>query len=281
MLALNLNERQNRAIGFSLKHSDQVRRGDLAGLSKGLASFRIALLEASRPNRDFVESTLRSESCAISNFSSIEEVMKAFSAGEIFDVLIASIDGMQDVVIETIEYLQNSFLGQTTPVLLLLHPHQLSSAASFDPGNMIDFVLLPCEERELVARVARVGAIGLSTIDMENGFNFGPYSFDPFTRVVSYGDGAARLQPIEFDLALYLFRHAGSARSRSQISHAVWKKESPKEPSRALDTHVVRIRKTLKLHAMDSSAAVLATVSGFGYRLFFKQEGSTQSRYEL
>jgi DNA-binding response OmpR family regulator len=69
----------------------------------------------------------------------------------------------------------------------------------------------------------------------------------------------------EFELALFLFRHAGQAVSRGHILESIWDIDNPDLSTRTVDTHISRLRKKMQLN--DENGWNLAAIYQHGYRL--------------
>lgn len=87
-----------------------------------------------------------------------------------------------------------------------------------------------------------------------------PVVIDMVSRTVTVVGEQVRFTRREYDLLLFLTRHAGAAFTRLQLLRAVWGHEFSGE--RTVDVHVRRLRSKLGQHG-----PTIATVHGFGYRL--------------
>lgn len=93
---------------------------------------------------------------------------------------------------------------------------------------------------------------------------WGRYRFSLVTGAAAVDGKAVLLKPIEFDLAIALFRHKGRTLSREWLHAMVWGVRM-EEGSRALDVHVSRLRRRLGLHG--EHGWMLHAVSRYGYEL--------------
>ncbi|WP_157773893.1 winged helix-turn-helix domain-containing protein [Variovorax atrisoli] len=71
--------------------------------------------------------------------------------------------------------------------------------------------------------------------------------------------------PREFQLALYLFRHANQAHSRETIFKSVWSRGGSADLTRTIDVHIAHLRKSLM--EISSGDVSLVSIRNFGYRL--------------
>ncbi|QFZ83580.1 hypothetical protein GFK26_12855 [Variovorax paradoxus] len=229
----------------------------------GAAVQRIAVLEHSDPDRHFVASAVRAAGHEVVEFSFLRKFAQALSAGEKFDLLLLALDGSPDVVWSAAKFLRR-LAGESTPLLLLMRPEQLLGDKVVTSAVADDFVLMPCEDCELVVRVFRVLAIRAEAA--KEVFCFGRFEFDPVGCMVSIDGQGTRLQPRQFELALFLFRHANRAFSREELLRAVWGDPGPLGQTRTIDVHMTRLRKLLQM--TGNKDVSLVSIRGFGYRLF-------------
>lgn len=223
---------------------------------------RIAVLAPSDPDRDFIVGTLRATEHFVVAFSSLKDLAQALFAEERFDLLLLALDGDPDAMLSGARFIRR-LVGETAALVLLVRPEQLLANRHIVSGTFSDFLVMPCEDSELAARAAR--ALAMREEEQEL-FVFGRYVFDPMSRTLTAGGQRARLQPRQFQLALYLFRHANRAHSREEISAAVWGRKHPRDQSRAIDVHITRLRKMLM--GMSAGDVSLISIRSLGYRLY-------------
>ncbi|HEY7465153.1 MAG TPA: response regulator transcription factor [Dehalococcoidia bacterium] len=127
-----------------------------------------------------------------------------------------------------------------------------------------DYVTKPFSPRELAARVQAVlrRAKSLPVNDAET-LRFGPLRLNSRTRVVDRDGVDLRLTAREFDLLIYLARHAGQAFSRDQLMDAVWDYDFAGD-SATVTVHMRRLREKIEEDA--SRPRYLKTVWGVGYK---------------
>lgn len=226
---------------------------------------RIAVLESAGPDRDFVADSLSSlhTVCA---FDHLEGLVAALQSRAAFALLLVAFEGNQDTFLVGAKFLRR-LVGESMPVLLLIRPGQIDRAAGFLTGDATDFVVMPCEGRELVARVANALRMASESSGTPVGrMSFGRYTFEPRGCVIDVDGRRVRVKPREFDLALFLFRQAGHTQSREQIFRTVWGQEPPLVRSRTVDVHIMRLRRLLGLGPLGVDAKI-SSVRGMGYRL--------------
>jgi DNA-binding response OmpR family regulator len=127
-----------------------------------------------------------------------------------------------------------------------------------------DYVTKPFSPRELAARVQAVlrRAKSLPVNDAET-LRFGPLRLNSRTRVVDRDGVDLRLTAREFDLLIYLARHAGQVFSRDQLMDAVWDYDFAGD-SATVTVHMRRLREKIEEDA--SRPRYLKTVWGVGYK---------------
>nr|WP_320132623.1 response regulator transcription factor [uncultured Holophaga sp.] len=131
-------------------------------------------------------------------------------------------------------------------------------------AGLDDFVVKPCNPRELVARASNIlrrcrgqRVTGLCV--------FGPYRLDAERRLVlDAGGGVIALTRGEFDLLGELVLARGRVRTRSQLAEAL-NPEGGSGSWRSVDVLMSRLRQ--KLEADPHKPALLLTAPGYGYRL--------------
>ena len=127
-----------------------------------------------------------------------------------------------------------------------------------------DYMPKPLKRRELLARIEAVGRRSLSKESLQGNLEFEPFSIDCEHRVLERDGEEITLTHIEFDLAVFMFRHYGRILSRSYILENVWGINADIN-TRTVDTHVSRIRK--KLGILPEFGWRLSPVYQHGYRL--------------
>jgi DNA-binding response OmpR family regulator len=132
-----------------------------------------------------------------------------------------------------------------------------------------DYVVKPFRTMELCARIRRLLTRQPSLTAAAEQERFGAWRFDQPNLCVHFKapDGTLTRIPLtdrEFRLALALFRHLGHAVSRAYLLEKLGV-HGEEMPSRALDSHIYRLRSKLGLHS--ASGLRLQTVYGRGYRL--------------
>ncbi|MGJ7494603.1 winged helix-turn-helix domain-containing protein [Variovorax sp. RT4R15] len=182
-----------------------------------------------------------------------------------FDLLliVCPSSNAEDLSMETVEEVC-SLVGRKVPVGLvtgsrdLLRMFLISHAGSGD-----DAIRTPPSREELHHFVSKfmahhgIPTLGLSPV-------WGRYRFSLATGAAAVDGETVLLKPIEFDLAIALFRHRGRTLSREWLYAMVWGARM-EEGSRALDIHVSRLRGRLGLRA--EHGWMLRAIARCGYEL--------------
>jgi two-component system KDP operon response regulator KdpE len=127
-----------------------------------------------------------------------------------------------------------------------------------------DYVIKPFPIRELVARVRAAVRRSHAPLDSGNAvIGFGEITLDPARRLVKKNGQPVRLTPKEFDLLLYLMKHAGLPIMHARLLSAVWGPEYGGELE-YLRTFMRQLRKKLEDDAAHPK--YLLTDSHIGYR---------------
>lgn len=124
-----------------------------------------------------------------------------------------------------------------------------------------DFVTKPFSPKVLVARIrARLRRAGEAT-PQGRIYRFGEYHLEPDSYLLRKGETRVTLAPREFELLVYLVRHAGVPRSPEQIYSDVWGNRYGEVAT--VGVHIQRLRR--KIERNPSDPQFIVTVHGFGY----------------
>jgi two-component system alkaline phosphatase synthesis response regulator PhoP len=127
-----------------------------------------------------------------------------------------------------------------------------------------DYITKPFSPKELVARVRAVLRRTSGAAEPTERLSVGALSIDVPRMAVSVDGRAIDLTPTEFQLLLTMARQPGRVFTRSQLLDAVHG-TAFESYERAIDAHIKNLRR--KLEPQPSSAHLIQTVFGVGYRL--------------
>lgn len=205
---------------------------------------------------------------------------------EYFDCLILDrkVDDMGgDVILQWVRQYADKQNRAYTTIIFLSNLRSEEDIVSILNAGADDYVTKPFRPRELVVRVQRLirtnktsKSMGASNSAQTNStpsnsnnknetiFETNGYVFNQFEQSVTRNGMIIELTEREFRLALLFFNNIGKPISRKSIFETIWKRAN-NSSSRALDTHIYRLRHTLDL--TPKNGFILRTVYGFGYRL--------------
>ncbi|MCM3389413.1 response regulator transcription factor [Ureibacillus chungkukjangi] len=159
---------------------------------------------------------------------------------------------------------------QNTPVILLTAKSEVDDKVKGLDLGANDYVTKPFEIDELLARIRN--SIRFSKMKNPKSLadekdthlvSYGPLSIHEQTRDVLYFEKPVELTPREYDLLLYLLKHAKQVLSRQQILEAVWGFDYFGDTN-VVDVYIRYIRQ--KLESVNPTA-IIKTVRGVGYVL--------------
>jgi DNA-binding response OmpR family regulator len=135
-------------------------------------------------------------------------------------------------------------------------------AAVLDRGAD-DYVRLPCNATELVARVRALARRGGASPVLER--EIGGLVLDLRRGVIRTGDAEVALTRREADLLEYLTRHAGQPVSRAELATQIWHTATPSNGgTNIVDVYISYLRR--KLGALGRQS-IIRSVRGVGYEL--------------
>lgn len=195
------------------------------------------------------------------------EALRRSLRQETYDLLVLDWNVPDLDGVELLHWLRN-FQKSEVPVIMLSSRSAERDVAGALGIGADDYVVKPFRTLELCARIRRLMARRPlpAAKDIEH---FGDWRFDRPNLNVQFPALDGRIQQInltdrEFRLAMALFRHIGQPVSRAYLLESLGV-HGEEMPSRALDSHVYRLRNKLGLHS--ASGMRLQTVYGRGYRL--------------
>lgn len=153
--------------------------------------------------------------------------------------------------------------GGNAPVLMLTGRSSIEhKEIGFDLG-VDDYVTKPFNVRELLMRIRallrRPGNFTGETIQLRR------ISIDMKCRLVFMDNEEVKLQPIEFDMLLFFFRHPDQVFSPEQLLNHCWP-ASAGVSTESVYACIRRLRRKLD-SVSNNSCSIITTVHGAGYRL--------------
>lgn len=130
-----------------------------------------------------------------------------------------------------------------------------------------DYITKPFGVRELQARIQTV--LRRLPAGPEK-LKIGALTLLPQTRDVYVDEKRIDLTQKEFQLLLYLARHAGTTVTRATLIREIWGYATEEDSSRTVDSHIKTLR--VKLGDTAGEPRFIQTIRGTGYRLIAGEE---------
>jgi len=163
--------------------------------------------------------------------------------------------------VELAQYVRRHPNGRLTRVVILSGGGDAAAVAHALNSGIDDYLLKPCREEELLARIA--AALRRPAVPaLQDTLEVGPIRLDQAGHTVTVGSARLDLAPAEFRLMAYFMANPGRVLARQHLLEKVWRRRAG-IGERTVDVHVRRLRAALEPHRCDS---LLQTVRGFGYR---------------
>lgn len=226
---------------------------------RGEASPLIALVEDASDQAALVAALIESAGFTVQHFANVASFEQGYVAHSPAAVVLdwSLPDGSGLDVLRRLRA-----RGETgLPVLMLTARAEESDVAAALDAGADDFLSKPARRLELSARLRALLRRRHAPAESPD---TAPFRFDANRRQVLRGDLAVVLTGREFELAMYLFGRPGSLISRRELETAVLGLDA-RVTSRALDTHMSRIRRKLELD--ERHGWKLEAVYQRGYRL--------------
>ncbi|HLM87342.1 MAG TPA: response regulator transcription factor [Solirubrobacteraceae bacterium] len=219
---------------------------------------RVLVIEDEPGILDFVRRGLEAQGFAVAATADGAEgerlaLTESFDA-VVLDLMLPSRSGMD--ILATLHRAKPN-----VPVLVLTARGEVEDRVSGLEAGAVDYLVKPFSLAELLARVRaqlRVfAAASTSTLHADG------IEANLLTRKVKRGDVSVSLSGTEFELLVYLLRHAGRVLSREEILSSVWGYQH--DPmTNVVDVYVGYLRRKL---GTPADPAPIFTVRGVGYRL--------------
>ena len=183
-----------------------------------------------------------------------------------FDLLVLDWHLPDTSGIDELDWLRGE-LGSTTPVVFITSRDSESSIVEALDHGADDYIVKPVNKSITLARIkalARRNRVNHAT-KPESEESVEPYRINDQEHSISLHGETVNLTHKEFELAAYLFRHAGNLVTREHLLESIWDTRGDLN-TRTVDTHVSRIR--AKLHISPANGWQLSSIYQRGYRLF-------------
>jgi two-component system response regulator RegX3 len=179
--------------------------------------------------------------------------------------------------IDELDWLRNERALSTPVIFITSRDSEESVVEALDHGAD-DYMVKPVNKSVTLARIKalqRRNMIGISKAASDDGIadqaapsspilDFDPYLINTEEHSISVDGDVVKLTNKEFELAAYLFRHAGCLVSRDDLLEFIWGTTADLN-TRTVDTHVSRVRSKLGIN--PAIGWQLSSIYQRGYRL--------------
>ncbi len=232
---------------------------------------RLLVVDDEAAIADLVAGVFKAEGMDVFAFTDPHDALRSLEANEydlaIVDIMMPVMDGY--------ELCRNVRKTSDMPIVFLsAKDAEADIVAGFTIGAD-DYVTKPFKPRELVARVkahirrhskSASGASDDSSILRAQGLEV-----DVREHVASLHDVPLQLTPKEFDILVQLLERKGQPVPSAQLYEAAWGEPANASSSNTVMVHIRHLR--CKLAKVDSSAEIIETAWGVGYRIAYDKSG--------
>jgi DNA-binding response OmpR family regulator len=179
----------------------------------------------------------------------------------LLDVMMPELDGW-----EVVKQLKKATATATIPVIFLTaRQSELDEVLGLELGAT-DFITKPVSLPKLLARIKSNLRKQETLPDEKETISLGIIRIDPAQHMVRIRDEEVFFPRKEFEILLYLMRHAGLVVTREMLLTAIWG-ASVFVVDRTIDVHIRKIREKLGV-----AADYIDTIKGVGYRMRGEEE---------
>lgn len=227
---------------------------------------KLLVLEDEEAIRAFVVLNLKRAGYDIIEAASGEEALEKYDQNPdidiaVLDVMLPGISG-----IEVCKTLRAS--NQKIGIIMLTAKAQETDKVEGLMSGADDYLAKPFSPLELIVRVdslyRRVQLMKGSEAKSDTELTFGPFSLSTTSRILTKNGEKVEITQVEYLILKYFLSAPGVARTREDISAAVWGDSFTGDRHKIVDVNIRRLR--MKLEDEPSNPAFLQTVWGYGYR---------------
>ena len=221
----------------------------------------VLVVDDEKSLRDFVRRNLEARHYKVLTASNGLEALAAFNNENIdlviLDLMMPHLDGL-----ETTRRIRET--SKTPIIILTALGEESDKVQAFDMGAD-DYLTKPFGVGELMGRIKAVlrRARWLEPSSNEEQLVRGDIRVDMERHLVTVKDSPVELTPTEFNLLVYLLKHAGRVLSHRVILQNVWGMEYGNE-AEYLRVYIGRLRQKIEVDALNPRH--LFTEHGMGYR---------------
>lgn len=227
---------------------------------------KILVLEDEEAIRDFVVLNLKRAGYDIIEAATGEQALEQYDSNPdidiaVLDVMLPGISG-----IEVCKTLRAS--NQKIGIIMLTAKAMENDKVEGLMSGADDYVAKPFSPLELIVRVdslyRRVQLLkGLESRPTDE-MVFGPFCLNTSSRSLTKDGKKVEITQVEYQILKYFLSNPGIAKSREDISEAVWGASFTGDRHKIVDVNIRRLR--MKLEDEPSNPAYIQTVWGYGYR---------------
>ena len=203
---------------------------------------------------------------------------RAAMADQSFDLLVLDWHLPDTTGIEELDWLRGEKVSNTPVIFITSRDCEESVIEALEHGAD-DYMVKPVKKDITLARIKALrrrykidGASYQETQALDNNVSvtkgvevFEPYVINEKECTITVNGEAIKLTNKEFELAVFLFRNAGSLISRAYLMETIWDTRADLN-TRTVDTHISRIRSKLGIN--PTIGWQLSSIYQRGYRLF-------------
>lgn len=219
---------------------------------------KVLIVEDDIPVAETVEECLKLEHHLVEKLHTGEDAVECLKAFE-YDLIV--LDWKLPGVSGTQVCEQFRSHGGKTPILMLTVNDEVSQKATGLDAGADDYLTKPFHPKELIARV-RALLRRPPDSSIEKVLKIGKIVVDPITHRVTKNGEEVLLQPMEFALLEFLFRHPNQAFTTEALLERVW--WDCDSDVDAIYTSIKRLRQKLEI---PGEQPLIKTIRGTGYLL--------------
>jgi two-component system response regulator RegX3 len=223
---------------------------------------RVALLEDNQEQVDLFAAWLAAAGHQCSASRSAKAFIKEVSH-ESFDVFILDWEIPDQSGLEVLDWIRKTAELDTPVMFVTARDHEQDVVTALEHGAD-DYLSKPVRKMELMARLAALERRARHDTVTKPSLDLPPFRIDTVERKLYRDSKLIDLTQKEYELAAFLFKHAGQLISRGHILETIWGRSADIN-TRTVDTHASRLRS--KLGLTDESGWRLTSVYLYGYRL--------------
>ncbi|HZG56857.1 response regulator transcription factor [Paenibacillus sp.] len=177
----------------------------------------------------------------------------------VLDLMLPKMDG-----IEVCRRLRSE--GNMVPIIMLTALQDLSDKIAGLDNGADDYMTKPFSPQELLSRIQAIlrRSFASPALQTNDPIEHGAIVVHPEQRQATLAGEPIDLTPKEFDLLLFMMKHAGKVLSRQQLLHGVWDYHFLGD-TRIVDVHISHLRD--KIERNPRNPEYIVTIRNVGYKL--------------